>query len=243
MVKHYKPGYFCKFRTIFADLIYTVEKIALIVAGGLGSRMNANIPKQFIILKGFPILMHTISAFYRYDQLMRIVVVLPENQINEWEKLCLDKNFRIRHEIKVGGETRFYSVKKNIAALPDQCLIAVHDGVRPLVSVATIERCFEGALKYNNAVPCIEIPETMRELGKESSRQVDRNCYRLIQTPQVFKAAILKKAYLQEYQNHFTDDAGVVENMGYSIHLVAGNPENIKITLPSDLIVASSFIE
>ena len=220
-----------------------VEKIALIVAGGTGNRMKTGIPKQFLLLKGYPVLMHTLDVFYRYDQGMRIILVLPETEIPSWKRLCEDYGFNISHEIVVGGETRFHSVKRNLAAIPDPCLVAVHDGVRPLVSVTTIDRCFEAALKFGNAIPCIEIPETMRKLGKKGSKQVDRFRYRLIQTPQVFDSAVLKKAYSQEYRKQFTDDAGVVESLGYTINLVEGNPENIKITYPHDLKVASAFLQ
>jgi 2-C-methyl-D-erythritol 4-phosphate cytidylyltransferase len=220
-----------------------MEKLSLIVAGGSGSRMNAAVPKQFLLLKGLPVLMHSLDVFYRYDQQMRIIVVLPEIQIYSWEKLCREHNFKIRHEIKPGGETRFHSVKRNLTDIPDHCLVAVHDGVRPLVSLGTIDRCFQSALKFGNAVPCLEIPETLRKIDKQGNKQVDRTIYRLIQTPQVFESSILKRAYFQDYQKHFTDDAGVVESLGYSIHLVEGNAENIKITYPKDLKMASSFLK
>lgn len=214
----------------------------MIVAGGSGSRMNADVPKQYMLLKGIPILMHTINVFCSYDPQMRIVVVLPETQLRAWEDLCSEYEFRTKHDIGFGGNTRFHSVKKNLTDIPDHCLIAIHDGVRPLVAESTIIRCFDGALKYGNAVPCIEIPETLRELNDKGSVQVDRTRYRLIQTPQVFESGLLKKAYLQEYRKDFTDDAGVVESMGYQIHLVEGNKENIKITYPSDLLMASTYI-
>jgi 2-C-methyl-D-erythritol 4-phosphate cytidylyltransferase len=220
-----------------------VEKVILIVAGGSGNRMNSAIPKQFLLLNGVPVLMHTIDAFYKYDKQMRIMVVLPEDQIKAWKELCREQKFMIRHEISTGGKTRFHSIKKNIAAIPDHCLVAVHDGVRPLVSTATIKRCFQSALKFGNAVPCLEIPETLRKIEESGNKQVDRANYRLIQTPQVFKSSILKKAYLQEYQKYFTDDAGVVESLGITIHLVEGNVENIKITYPKDLLIAASFLK
>jgi 2-C-methyl-D-erythritol 4-phosphate cytidylyltransferase len=220
-----------------------VEKMTLIVAGGSGKRMNSEIPKQFMLLRGFPILMHTIDVFFRYDQQMRIMLILPEEQIWTWEKLCGEYQFRIRHEIRPGGDTRFHSVKNNLSEIPDDCLVAVHDGVRPLVSVMTIDRCFQSAYKTGNAVPCIEIPETMRALNENGSLQVDRTCYRLIQTPQVFWGKILKKAYSQDYRTSFTDDAGVVETLGYTINLVEGNPENIKITYPVDLKTAAALLK
>jgi 2-C-methyl-D-erythritol 4-phosphate cytidylyltransferase len=213
----------------------------LIVAGGKGTRMNKSTPKQFLELNGKPILMHTLNVFYRYDPSIEIILVLPENQWKTWEKLCSQHQFRIKHSLKSGGETRFHSVKKNISNFPDGVLIAIHDGVRPLVSLNTIERCFTEALRFGNAIPSIGIPETLRKTDGNNTMQVDRTHYKLIQTPQVFESSILKKAYMQEFQENFTDDAGVVESMGNKIHLVAGNPENIKITIDMDLYIASAL--
>jgi 2-C-methyl-D-erythritol 4-phosphate cytidylyltransferase len=220
-----------------------VNKIALIVAGGTGTRMKAAIPKQFLLIRGYPLLMYTVNIFYRYDKGMRIIIVLPENQIDEWKKLCSKYTFVIEHDIRQGGETRFHSVQKNLADIPDQSLVAIHDGVRPLVSIPTIKRCFDAALEFGNAIPCVEIPETLRRIEHKGNQWVDRTQYRLIQTPQVFNGSILKKAYLQEYQPQFTDDAGVVESLGHNIHLVEGNPENIKITIEKDLIMAASLLK
>lgn len=219
-----------------------MEKITLIVAGGSGTRMNAGIPKQFLVVGKYPVLMHTLNAFYRYDEKMRIILALPKREMDTWKALCQEYHFSVPHEMGVGGSTRFQTVKNNLDALPDQCLIAVHDGVRPLVSTETISNCFETAQKHGNAVPCVEIPDTLREIDQHESRQVDRRKYRLIQTPQVFEGRMLKKAYQQEFQEQFTDDAGVVEKLGYKINLVAGNPENIKITYPKDLVIASAYL-
>jgi 2-C-methyl-D-erythritol 4-phosphate cytidylyltransferase len=220
-----------------------VDKITMIVAGGIGTRMNAGIPKQFLLLNNYPVLMHTISTFHLYDQQMRIMLVLPEDQTDEWSKLCEKYQFSIKHDVRYGGTTRFHSVRKNIDSFADESLVAIHDGVRPLVSIATISRCFNAALEYGNAIPCIEIPETLRRVSGQKNRQVDRTRYRLIQTPQVFNGKILKIAYQQEYQKKFTDDAGVVENLGYTVHLVEGNAENIKITYPEDILIASSLLK
>ena len=219
-----------------------MEKIALIVAGGTGKRMKSQVPKQFMLLKGIPVLMHTINKFHRYDSGIRIILVLPAEQIAAWNDLCEKNGFKIRHEIVTGGETRFHSIQKNLGGIPDQCLVAVHDGVRPLVSMDTIHRCFAVAGVKGNAVPCVEIPETLRITDEQGNRPVDRAKYRLIQTPQVFISNILKEAYQQEYHPSFTDDASVVESRGYSIHLVDGNPENIKITLKQDLGIAEFLL-
>jgi 2-C-methyl-D-erythritol 4-phosphate cytidylyltransferase len=223
--------------------ISTLEKVALIVAGGSGSRMNAGVPKQFLLLCGIPVLIHTLNVFHKYDKKMRIIIALPLEQISTWQKLCRQFNCIIHHEIRPGGETRFHTVRKNLEIIPDHCLVAIHDGVRPLVSIDTITRCFDSALEYGNAVPCIEIPETMRKITQTGNQQVDHTQYRLIQTPQVFESSILKTAYFQEYKKHFTDDAGVVESIGQAIKLVEGNPENIKITYKKDLRIAASLLK
>jgi 2-C-methyl-D-erythritol 4-phosphate cytidylyltransferase len=211
------------------------------MAGGKGTRMNNSTPKQFLELNGQPVLMHTLKVFYRYDPSIEIILVLPDDQWKTWENLCSRHQFRIKHVLKAGGETRFHSVQKNISALSDGALVAIHDGVRPLVSLNTIERCFTEALQFGNAVPCIGIPETLRKTDEVKTMQVDRTHFKLIQTPQVFESSILKKAYMQAFQENFTDDAGVVESMGYKIHLVAGNPENMKITIDMDMVIASAL--
>jgi len=219
-----------------------MDKIALIVAGGAGTRMKASIPKQFMLLDHSPVLMHTLKVFREYDRNIRLILVLPDDQFAAWDELCREYKFDIVHELGSGGKTRFHSVKKNIRGIPDDSLVGIHDGVRPLVSLQTIDRCYNGAMERGNAVPCIEIPETLRLIEDNRTIQVDRSRYRLVQTPQVFRGDILKSAYLQDFQESFTDDAGVVESAGYTIHLVEGNPENIKITYRKDLIIATAML-
>ncbi|HLO59365.1 MAG TPA: 2-C-methyl-D-erythritol 4-phosphate cytidylyltransferase [Bacteroidales bacterium] len=219
-----------------------MEKSVIIVAGGSGSRMNSEIPKQFMKLAGKPVLMHTIERFNEYLPGIRIRVVLPGEHIQLWKELCSEYHFTIRHDIGSGGETRFHSVQRNLSDVTENSLVAIHDGVRPLVSLATIERCFATASIHGNAVPCIEIPETMRKTENTGTRQVDRGLYRLIQTPQVFAGNILMEGYRQTYNKQFTDDAGVIEKIGHTIQLVEGNPENIKITFAKDLVVAEAFL-
>lgn len=187
--------------------------------------------------------MHTINIFHRYDGGMRIIVVLPEDQIPSWRDLCKKHGFILAHEIVSGGETRFHSIQKNLGIIPEHCVVAVHDGVRPLVSLDTIRRCFMVAEEKGNAVPCVEIPETLRIIEEDGNKPADRTKYRLIQTPQVFKSSVLKEAYRQEYHPRYTDDASVVESRGHSIYLVEGNPENIKITLKKDLGIAEFLLE
>ena len=185
--------------------------------------------------------MHTIRVFYEYDPTSRLILVLPEDYIESWKQLCIQYHFELPHEVRAGGKNRFESVKAGIADLPEDCLIAVHDGVRPFVAKTTIERCFSEALKFGNAVPCTEVSESMRKVEKDGNRRVDRQKYRLIQTPQVFKGSVLKKAYKQEYHEQYTDDATVVEKTGFPIRLVEGNADNIKITRPHDLILAEAI--
>ena len=205
--------------------------------------MNSEIPKQFMLLKGLPVLMHTIHVFRSYDPGLRMIVVLPVHFVDEWKALCIKHSFRETHEIRTGGVNRFESVKRGLKGLPDESLVAVHDGVRPLVSIKTIERCFEVASRMGNAVPCTFIPETLRKIKNNGNQWVDREQYRLIQTPQVFQTALLKDAYKITYHKGITDDAGAVESLGHPIHLVDGNPENIKITCPHDLIIAGALMD
>jgi 2-C-methyl-D-erythritol 4-phosphate cytidylyltransferase len=212
---------------------------AIIVAGGSGSRMQSGVPKQFLELCGRPILMHSIARFA--DEGIRIVVVLPSPQIGYWKELCGRYGFTWPHDMVDGGITRFHSVKNGLSMLSGKGLVAVHDGVRPLVSRQTITGCFREAASYGNAVPVVPVIDSVREVSGLTSRMLDRSALRLIQTPQVFDIALLKKAYEQEYTPTFTDDASVFEKAGHAIHLTEGNVENIKITAPNDLVIAEAL--
>jgi len=214
------------------------QKIALIVAGGKGERMNANIPKQFLEIKGKPILMHTLEAFYRFDATIQLILVLPSVQIEFWNSLCEKHAFNITHQIVKGGQVRFYSVKNGLNTISNSALVAVHDGVRPLVSMETIARCFDAAGEFDAAIPVVDLVDSIRQITKAGSQSVDRSSYKLVQTPQVFDVELLKKAYEQEFSPLFTDDASVVEALGKLVHLVEGNRENIKITTEFDLKIA-----
>ncbi|MBI5217483.1 MAG: 2-C-methyl-D-erythritol 4-phosphate cytidylyltransferase [Bacteroidia bacterium] len=220
-----------------------MNKYVVIVAGGSGKRMNSGIPKQFLELCGKPMLMYTISKFYAYDNFIKIILALPENQIEYWKGLCSKHKFSIKHSIVPGGKERFHSVKNALIKIKDTGIVAVHDGVRPLVSVDTIKRCFNASSKLGNAIPAVDISESVRVMEKSRNKAVDRSKYKLIQTPQVFKTDIIKKAYTQDYKPQFTDDASVVEALGYKINLVEGNFENIKITSPLDLIMAEALMK
>jgi len=215
---------------------------AIIVAGGSGSRMQSNVPKQFLELCGRPILMHSIMAFVDACEDIQMIVVLPSVQINYWQELCSRYDFNITHEIVMGGSTRYHSVKNGLSLVSGDGLVAVHDGVRPLVSRQTIISCFSEAKKYGCAVPVLPVSDSVRELSGTASRILERTKLRLVQTPQVFDIAKLKKAYEQPYIPEFTDDASVFEKAGNAIHLTEGNMENIKITTPNDMIVAEALM-
>lgn len=213
---------------------------ALIVAGGKGLRMGGDIPKQFLPINGKPILMHTIEAFRKALEGIRIVLVLPAEQQDYWQSLCKEHGFRSPELIANGGETRFHSVRNGLALLPDDkdAVVGVHDGVRPFVSKETILRCYKAAAEGKAVVPVVPVVETIRQIlpdGKSITRSRDE--YRLVQTPQTFPLAMLKEAYRQPFSEAFTDDASVVEALGKEIAMIEGNRENIKITTPSDLKV------
>ncbi len=218
-------------------------KIAIIVAGGKGARMNADIPKQFLEIQGKPILMHTLEVFEKYDASMKLILVLPVAQFDFWNELCKKYAFEVPHQIVAGGINRFQSVKNGLEAVEIPSLVAIHDGVRPLVSQVTIQRCFEVAEKQDAAIPVVDLVDSIRQITKSGSKSMDRNTFKLVQTPQVFDAELLKKAYEQEFNPLFTDDASVVESLGTKVYLVEGNRENIKITTEFDLKMAETIIE
>lgn len=215
----------------------------IIVAGGKGLRMGADVPKQFIPIGGLPVLMHTINAFKSYDATIDIILVLPESQLGYWRELCREYNFNIECRLVAGGCTRFHSVQNGLAQIDDDGLVAVHDGVRPFVPAELVSACFEGAERMGAVIPVTDVIETLRHKDADgTSRVVPRGDYCLVQTPQVFRADILKQAYRQDYSEAFTDDASVVEAAGYAISLINGSRNNIKITTPSDLAIAEALL-
>lgn len=220
-----------------------MKKTVIIVAGGVGKRMKNEIPKQFLLLGGKPLLMHTVKRFYEYSSEIEIVIVLPANQAELWENLCGVHQFSCEHKVVAGGITRFDSVKNGLQKAEKEGLIAVHDGVRPFVSIDTITRVFNEAEKTGNAVPCMIMNETARMIDDDKSFTVNREKIRIIQTPQVFRADILIHAYETAKRNDFTDDASVVESSGIKINLTEGNKENIKITDPSDMKIAELILK
>ena len=220
-----------------------MNNCVIVVAGGGGSRMGSEIPKQFLTLNNTPVLMHTIKNLYDFDREVSIIVVLPAGDIGQWKNLCIKHTFNVPHQTVPGGETRFHSVKNAITAAPECDLIAVHDGVRPLVSHETLKRCYEMAAEKGTAIPVLPANESIREGTLENSRPVDRSSLFLVQTPQVFQSEILRKAYKQSWNPEFTDDASAVEKSGIPVQMVLGNRENIKITYPEDLDIASLFLK
>jgi 2-C-methyl-D-erythritol 4-phosphate cytidylyltransferase len=204
--------------------------------------MNTEVPKQFLLLGGQPVLMHAIRIFHLFDARMILFVVLPESHIPYWEQLCRKHSFTITHQLVKGGDTRFGSVKNALEQISGEGLVAIHDGVRPLVSIETLKRTFEEAGKSGNAIPVIRMHESIRETGSYGSKEVERENLRIVQTPQVFRKELIKKAYDSAPHKNFTDDATVLEALGETIHLVEGNPENIKITSPFDLRCAEAIL-
>lgn len=216
-----------------------MKQAVIIVAGGKGMRMGADIPKQFLPIAGKPILMKTLERFYSYNKNIQIVLVLPQTQQEYWRSLCKEYDFNVPHKVANGGETRFHSVKNGLEAVDKSAeLIGVHDGVRPFVSLQVIEDCYKEAQKSGAAIPVIDVFETVRHIKEGISATVPRNEYKLVQTPQVFNAELLRNAYTQPFTDFFTDDASVVEAYNHKIELVSGNRENIKITTPYDMKIA-----
>lgn len=220
-----------------------MNKYVIIVAGGKGLRMGGELPKQFIPVEGRPVLMRTLDAFHTSDSSIEIILVLPHDHQPYWQELCREYQFTVPHRIADGGATRFHSVQNGLALVDaPEALVAVHDGVRPFVAHEVINRCYQDAEQYGAVVPVIPVVETVRHLLPEGSETVSRDDYRLVQTPQTFRASLLRRAYEQPFCEAFTDDASVVEALGHAVHLVEGNRENIKLTTPFDLIVAQALL-
>ncbi len=221
-----------------------MKNYAIIVAGGTGLRMKAGLPKQFLPVAGKPILMHTLEAFYYSSAHPELLLVLPASHLQFWSDLCRAEHFTIPHRVITGGEQRFHSVQLALSGLPDDALVAVHDAVRPLVSEAVIAASFLAAAAHGSAVTAIPSRDSVRRLRhQEASVALPREQIFLVQTPQTFRADLLKKAYEQPYDPDFTDDASVVERSGIDIHLCEGDAKNIKITFPEDLLYAGLLLQ
>jgi len=214
----------------------------IITAGGIGKRMGGSVPKQFLLLNDKPILMHTIERIHAFDPSAQLIVTLPQDYLKDWDEMCQKYAFDIRHEVISGGEERFDSIKNALEkAIGDW--IAVHDGVRPFISKSVLNQLLVEVKSHRAVIPVIPVKETLRIADGETNAAVQRDHYRIVQTPQVFEAKLLKKAYEQKYITSFTDDASVVESIGARVHLIPGNDENIKITTPLDLNVAAIILK
>jgi 2-C-methyl-D-erythritol 4-phosphate cytidylyltransferase len=218
------------------------REYALIVAGGKGTRIKSDVPKQFLELNGLPILMHTIAAFYRYSQNIQVIVVIPEDDFSVWENLCVKHSFQRTVVLQKGGDTRFQSVRNGLAQISGEGLVAIHDGVRPLVNEDIIAASFRLAAVHKSAVASVRLKESIRITDQDTTRSADRSRFRLIQTPQTFQVELIKKAYESKEDPSLTDDASVAERAGHLISLFEGSYENIKITTPEDLIIAEALL-
>jgi 2-C-methyl-D-erythritol 4-phosphate cytidylyltransferase len=216
---------------------------ALIVAGGKGSRIKSKVPKQFLELNGLPILMHTVLAFYRYSEKITIILVLPEGDFEMWKSLCMKYNFHKPIILQQGGDSRFQSVKRGLEKISSEGLVAIHDGVRPLVNEDIIGASFRLAAVHQSAVAAVRLKESIRITNQDNTSAMDRSQFRIVQTPQTFQVTLIKKAYEQKEDPSLTDDASVAERAGLTISLFEGSYDNIKITTADDLIIAEALMK
>ncbi len=220
------------------------QQYVIIVAGGTGSRMQSNTPKQFIEINGEAIIVRTIKAFLNYNSLIKIIISVHKDFKVYLEELLIKNGLNKNNiQITLGGETRFQSVKNGLSLIEDQnAIVGIHDAARPFVSIQTIKTCFDTAKEKGNATPFVFVTDTIRKVDGQFNSSVDRSLFRIIQTPQCFLASKIKDAFAQEYNPIFTDDASVLEYNGEKINLVEGNIENIKITTPFDLSIAKTLL-
>lgn len=205
--------------------------------------MGGTVPKQFLLLRGQPILCHSIAAFHRADPAMRLIVVLSAEQMDTWRALCAEHRFTLEHTVVAGGAERFHSVREGLKEVKHEGLVAVHDAVRPLVRVELIGRCLAAAEEHGAAIPVVPVSSSVRELVGGGSRAVHRDRLRMVQTPQCFRVGMLRKAFEQTYDPAFTDEAALVERMGMAVQLVDGDERNIKVTTALDLTLATALLE
>ena len=219
-----------------------MKRYAVIVAGGQGVRMGADRPKQFLEIAGKPILRHTIERFQAYDPKFDFILVLPDAQKEWWRNYCRQSGFLDRYTMVSGGITRFHSVQNALQYVKDDGIVAIHDGVRPLVSADLLQRLFGAMETYPAVIPAVSVVESVRKEEGEFSFPVSRDGLVLVQTPQLFDARSLKTAYQQAFSPAFTDDASVFEAAGGKVHIVPGDRINLKITTPDDLGLAAALL-
>jgi 2-C-methyl-D-erythritol 4-phosphate cytidylyltransferase len=226
--------------------VLTQKEYAVIVAGGKGRRFGSDTPKQFVELNGKPVLLHTLEAFFQYSGNITVVLVLPEDDLSTWQEIAKKYHFRRPLIVQTGGASRFHSVKNGLEAIPNTGLVAIHDGVRPLVTTDIIAASFRLAQVHGCAITSVKPKDSIRMDDKSpdgaGSVAVDRSLYRLIQTPQTFNVGLIKKAYSAAEDAELTDDASVAEKAGYPVYLFEGCYENIKITTPEDLLFAQAIL-
>ena len=232
-----------------------MKKYAVIVAGGSGLRMGTPVPKQFLLLRGKPVLWHTLSVFLDAFDDLDIILVLPEEYMETGRTIVQETRAPHRIRLVAGGATRFHSVKNGLrlvmeglapgisgwVAGAEEAVIFVHDGVRCLLTTDLVHRCYEKAVEQGSAIPVIDSKDSVRLVTPAGNESIDRACVKLVQTPQTFRSGILLSSYTVAYQETFTDEATVVEASGHKVHLVEGEPGNIKITTPMDLLIADKF--
>ena len=222
-----------------------MQQYVIIVAGGVGTRMKSDRPKQFLELKGEPVIVRTMRCFLEYNPQIRIIVSIHRNYRSHLEGIISKYGLKEKDiQITFGGDTRFASVKNGLSLITDQdAIVGIHDSARPLVSKQTIENCYHTAAEKGVAVPCISVNESLRKISNNVNNYVNRHEYKIIQTPQCFLVSKIKKAFEQDYHPSFTDDATVLETIGEKIVLVEGNEENIKITSPHDMLLAAAMLQ
>jgi 2-C-methyl-D-erythritol 4-phosphate cytidylyltransferase len=220
-----------------------MKKVAVIVAGGNGSRMNTALPKQFLLINGKPVLYYTINTFLKAYNDLDILLVLPEEYISAGQEI-IDAFFDYKRiKITAGGTTRFHSVQNGLKLITEESIVFVHDGVRCLLTTDLIKRCYEAAIEFGSAIPVIDSKDSVRVLTEDGNEPIDRTIIKLIQTPQTFHSKIILPAFSIDYKDKFTDEATVVEAFGLKVHLVDGEENNIKITKPVDLSFAEKILK
>lgn len=224
-----------------------MKKYIIVVAGGKGMRMGGEMPKQFQLLGNSPVVMVTLERLHMMAPDVELIMVLPAEHFELWNELCTKYEFAVPVKLAKGGSTRFHSVQNGLALIEDSedAVVGVHDGVRPFVSQKVVEECFREAWIHGAAIPMIDLQDSLRHIVGVNgvTEVVPRDRYRLVQTPQVFRLPLLRKAYEQRFIESFTDDASVVEALGEHVAGVEGNRENIKLTTPFDLMVAKTLLE
>ena len=214
----------------------------IITAGGIGKRMGGDLPKQFLELNNLPMLMHTIRVFHDFDSSAQLILTLPTEWQEYWSNLCANHHFEIPHQVVDGGKERFHSIQNALNYCEGE-YVAIHDGVRPLVNQKTLMNCWKAVQEFDAVIPVLDLKESLRKVGESESNSVNRSEFRIVQTPQCFKKDILLVAYQKSFHEGITDDASLVEEAGYVIHLVEGNEQNIKITTPTDLRFADFLLK